>query len=64
MMIVVGSAKAICGRMIPQWVFIRPRSRIMMYSGVIATVMREHQPGGEERVHRRRGRVNSYRAIT
>ena len=44
MMIVVGSANAICGRTMPPTVFIRPRSRIRMYSGVIATVMGNMRP--------------------
>ena len=44
MMIVVGSANAICGRMMPARLFIRPRFRIMMYSGVIATVIGNIRP--------------------
>lgn len=44
MMIVVGSANAICGRMMPGRVFMSPSERITMYSGVIATVMGNIRP--------------------
>ncbi len=44
MMIVVGSANAICGRMIPGSELVRPSERITMYSGVIATVMGNMSP--------------------
>ena len=44
MMIVVGSANAICGMMTPAREFIRPRLRTTMYSGVIATVIGNMRP--------------------
>ena len=47
MMIVVGRAKAIWGRMMPASEFIRPRLRTTMYSGVIATVIGNIRPAAK-----------------
>ncbi|CPU65323.1 Uncharacterised protein [Mycobacteroides abscessus] len=44
MMTVVGRANAICGSTRPPTEFISPSERIMMYSGVIATVMGNIRP--------------------
>ena len=44
MMIVVGRANAICGRMMPARLSVRPRPLIKMYSGVIATVIGNIRP--------------------
>ena len=47
MMIVIGSAKAICGMITPASEFMRPRLRTRMYSGVIATVMGNMSPAAK-----------------
>ena len=47
MMIVIGRAKAICGRMTPASEFVSPRFRTTMYSGVIATVSGNISPAAK-----------------
>jgi hypothetical protein len=63
MMIVVGRANAICGRMMPARLFISPSCRIMMYSGVIATVIGNIRPAANSEYIAPRPR-KSYRATT
>src|SRR5690606_33129161 len=63
MMIVVGRANAICGSTMPPIVFISPRSRIRMYSGVIATVIGNMRPAANSEYMAPLS-LKSYRAST
>jgi len=63
MITVVGRAKAICGRMMPPRLLVRPRFRTMMYSGVIATVMGNIRPAANSEYMAPRP-LKSYRATT
>ncbi len=47
MMIVVGSANAICGRITPASELMSPMLRTTMYSGVMATVMGNMRPAAK-----------------